>query len=293
MSVESITNALKSAVAAGKLTVSDVRNVVEAIMDGLEVTREEFAELKAILGRAASLGVTWDGRYALERLVDHLSWRFAEAPGARAVPLLPGLIDVGPFSARNTSLGKFSHGEFDVEYRPQSGEVQVILKLSYQWEDGISSREQDDLRSRLEDAVARWDKAAYLRTLDLALNPIIYIRFRTIWVDSGEHFVVDVDEDERREFVAFQLNVWKGTTTNTFTHELGHCFGNYDEYDDDGIGAWFERRMWWHDNDHLDDEEALMNSGQKFRTRYFNHFESWVNRHFNRLGIRYEALLRT
>jgi hypothetical protein len=293
MSVESITNALRSSVAAGRLTVSDVRAVVDAIMDGGEVTREEFAQLNAILGRAASLGVTWDGRYALERLVDHLGRRFAESPRATAVPLLPGNIDPGPFSAKKTNLGKFSHGEFDVEYVPQDGEVRVLLKLSYQWEDGISGAEKDELQRRVEAAVGRWDGAAYLRTLDLALNPIIYVRFQTTRVNSGEHFVVDVDEDERREFVAIQINVWKGTSTFTLTHELGHCFGNYDEYHDTGVQAWFERRMYWHDNDYLDDEEALMNSGSGFRTRYFNHFESWVNRHFNRLGIRYEAFLRT
>src|SRR3954466_12747166 len=104
MSVESITYALKNSVAAGKLTVSDVREVVEAIMDGFEATREEFAELKAILGRAASLGVTWDGRYALESLVDHPSRPFAETPRATAVSILPGLIDAGQFSAKKTSL---------------------------------------------------------------------------------------------------------------------------------------------------------------------------------------------
>jgi hypothetical protein len=77
----------------------------------------------------------------------------------------------------------------------------------------------------------------------------------------------------------------------TLTHELGHVFGNYDEYGGEGFLGWLERRMWWHDNDHLEDTNAVMNSGQReFRTRYFDHFQEYVNDHFEDLGIRYDLV---
>ena len=59
----------------------------------------------------------------------------------------------------------------------------------------------------------------------------------------------------------------------TLIHELGHVYGNYDEYRGSGFMGWVERRMYWHDNDHLSDTSALMNDGSDFRARYFDHIQ--------------------
>ena len=57
--------------------------------------------------------------------------------------------------------------------------------------------------------------------------------------------------------------------------------------------AWFERRMWWHDNDYLSDTDALMNSGTEFRVRYFDHFAKFVNNHFRNFGVTYRPVFIT
>jgi hypothetical protein len=199
-------------------------------------------------------------------------------------------IDLGPFEERDTDLGKFSHGNFDVRYVPKAAELVVTLRVKFEFESGISPAEQLTTMKNLVAAVKVWNNAPfYLKTNDPARNQIIHLRFR-VMTGPNPHKVVDVENDERREWVGMDLNVHKGTTISTFVHELGHVYGNYDEYDGSGVGAWFERRMWWHDNDHLIDTAALMNSGTEFRARYFDHFADFVNTRFRVLGVTYRAV---
>lgn len=201
--------------------------------------------------------------------------------------------DIGPFHQDNTDLGKFLHGNFDVTYDPRSGILQVTLKVTYKFESGITPGSQADLKTRLRRAVQAWDNAgAYLLSRDSVLNPIIRIRFQLQEVASGAHFPIDVEKAPRREWVGYDINVWEGTTETTFIHELGHVFGNYDEYHGSGFLSWVERRMYWHDNAPLKDTAALMNSGTQFRARYFDHFARYVNQQFARVGATYEANVR-
>lgn len=199
-------------------------------------------------------------------------------------------IDVGRFSETNTDLGKFSHGNFDVRYDPRVAAVITTLRVEYEFESGITPAEQLTVKQRLASAVQQWhDAPFYLKTDDPARNPIIDLRFE-LTVGPNPHKTVDVEKDPRREWVGSDLNVHKGTTVDTYVHELGHVFGNYDEYEGTGVDGWFERRMWWHDNDHLSDRNALMNSGTEFRARYFDHFESFVNKRFRVRGVTYRAV---
>ena len=62
------------------------------------------------------------------------------------------------------------------------------------------------------------------------LNPVIRIRFILREVAKGEHKTVDVENSPRREWIGMDINIHKATSTLTLTHELGHVFGNYDEY---------------------------------------------------------------
>jgi hypothetical protein len=137
-------------------------------------------------------------------------------------------------------------------------------------------------------AVKAWDNAqATLESSMFVLNPVIRVRFIMREVNSGEHKTVDVENDPRREWVGMDINIHKATTVTTLTHELGHVFGNYDEYKGGGFMAWVERRMYWHDNRFLSDTTALMNSGSQFRTRYFDHFQRFVNKHFAKVKAWY------
>ena len=45
----------------------------------------------------------------------------AIAAAAQAVPVCGKLLNTPPFSKTHTDLGKFSHGNFDVKYRPSTG----------------------------------------------------------------------------------------------------------------------------------------------------------------------------
>ena len=199
-------------------------------------------------------------------------------------------IDPGPFQEKNTDLGKFSHGNFDVRYDPAAAALITTLRVQYQFESGITVAEQQAVKQRLATALQTWTNAPFvLKTDDPARNPIISLRFE-LTTGPNPHKTVDVENEPRREWVGLDLNVHKGTTLYTYVHELGHVFGNYDEYEGDGVGAWFERRMWWHDNDYLSDEDALMNSGTEFRARYFDHFARFVNEHFRKFGVTYRPV---
>ena len=168
----------------------------------------------------------------------------------------------------------------------------VIFRGSYKFEKGISDADTKTFKSKMASAVARWDNSGvYLKT-DHACAVHKKIKFDFVFIedDKGPHKTIDVDKKERREWVGMDLNVWIGTTVSTLTHELGHVYGNYDEYKGSGIGGWFERRMWWHDNDYLDQSCAVMHSGHEYPARNFDHFERFVNKHFKPLGIAYRAV---
>lgn len=141
--------------------------------------------------------------------------------------------------------------------------------------------------------VQAWNNAgAYLRCKNCVANPIIRIAFELKEVSSGAYFPVDVEKARRREWIGFDINVWERTDVSTLTHELGHVFGNYDEYGGSGVQAWLERRMYWHDNRFLDDYSALMNEGREFRARFFDHFARYVNQHFAGFGAKYQVNLK-
>ncbi len=290
---QSVFHALKKALRGdGRLSYTDVQDIILAACDKHIVTVQERDDLRTILGHSTTMGQR--SRRALEQFLRHIDRlsagadRLTRLTGDKGVGVRVPPLDVGPFARRHTDLGKFSHGDFDVDYDPRKGELVVTLKVTFSFEDGISPASHAALKWRLAQGVKAWDSAgAYLESDDLVLNPIILIRFRHLEVARGAHFTVDVEKEKRREWVMCDLNVWEHTDVQTFTHELGHAFGNYDEYRGTGFMAWLERRMYWHDNGHLDDVEALMNGGCQFRARYFDHFERYVNRHFSRLHATY------
>jgi hypothetical protein len=288
----SVINAVaKASSGGGALSYLGVQDIIRSVFDNGHITVLERNDLREVLAT-----MPMDGRAtrALTNFLTHVdkllvpAEKIAEATGNKNQGVKVTVPDPGPFSKTNTDLGKFSHGNFDVLYIPGEGELWVILKVKYEFESGVTAAEQGVVKSRLASAVQAWDNAqATLESSMFVLNPVIRIRFILREVPSGEHKVVDVENSPRREWVGSDLNIHKGTTVATMTHELGHVFGNYDEYKGSGFMSWVERRMYWHDNDHLSDTGGLMNSGSDFRPRYFSHFQDFVNRNFAKVGAWY------
>ena len=272
------------------LSYPEVLDVIRASFDRGKITQREREELRALA--ASSLSMDLRARQALRQFVEHLdkSIKLSATPPHMAIPV--PIVDPGPISRLNTDLGKFSHGCFDVAYRPDDGVLQVTLKVNYLFETGIDDATQKHLKLRMIDAVERWNQSGvYLRSSDLVLNPVILIRFQLHEIGKGVHFTVDVQASDRREWVGLQLNIDQKTPTFVLAHELGHMLGNYDEYRDTGFMAWVERRMYWRDNRHLKDVRALMNQGSELRARYFDHFERFINDHFRSVKATYKVVL--
>ena len=199
--------------------------------------------------------------------------------------------DPGPFGKKDTDLGKLSQGNFDVAYKPHSAELQITFRAKYEFEHGIPVNQIVEFKRNMLTAVNIWDNSGiYLQTAAVeAMNRIIQIRFELVEADPYNKLIDVFNDPDYRTKVMCDLNIsiTKRDQISLMAHELGHVFGNYDEYD----GGWLENLMWWHDNDHLDDKNAMMNSGYtEFRTRYFDHFQEYVNENFEDLGIRYELV---
>jgi muconolactone delta-isomerase len=281
----------KAQQANGKLTYSGVQDIIRGAFDYGIITVQEREDLHDVL-----TNMPMDGRAtrALTNFLTHVDKLSASADqsakltGNKNIGVKIDVPDTGPFSEFNTDLDKFSHGNFDVAYDPNEGELNVTLKVKFGFDKHLTTGEQTAIRARMYMAVKAWDNAqATLESSMFVLNPVIRVRFIMREVNSGEHKTVDVENDPRREWVGMDINIHKATTVTTLTHELGHVFGNYDEYKGGGFMAWVERRMYWHDNRFLSDTTALMNSGSQFRTRYFDHFQRFVNKHFAKVKAWY------
>jgi len=60
---------------------------------------------------------------------------------------------------------------------------------------------------------------------------IFAISYRIVWVDSDEHYVLNLHKQELRAFVDGNIiNVHANTDEWTFAHEFAHCYGLPDEY---------------------------------------------------------------
>jgi hypothetical protein len=284
MSDPPVVKAVKKGLQDGKLSYIEVQAIIRSTFDHGYITAQERKDLQTVHDRAGRLR---DGRAkdALAKFLAHLDKQPKHGDRFPAPK-----IDPGRFEERRTDLGKFSHGCFDVAYLPSSGSIFVTLRVQYRFEDGISGDQKTAFKNRLSAAVRTWDNAdVFLKTDDFALHPLLDFRF-FLCESSDFHFPVDVESDDRREWVGYDLNVGINTTTATLVHELGHIYGNYDEYCQNGFQSWLERRMWWHDSRFCSDKSALMSGGAEFRERYFDHFAKWVNTQFRPLGITYTAV---
>jgi hypothetical protein len=151
------------------------------------------------------------------------------------------------------------------------------------------------VRWKMRKAVEAWDNAqATLESRMFVLNPVIRIRFRLFEVSgtAANKKIHVAASGDVREKVMRAVTISQHTPIEVIIHELGHVYGNYDEYRGSGLKAWIERQMFWHDNRFLSDTNAVMNGdGHEFRARYFDHMQAFVNKHFAKVGAWYRVVL--
>jgi hypothetical protein len=283
--------------AGGALSYGEVQWIIRSVFDYGQITVQERDDLREVLRT-----MPMDGRAtrALTNFLTHVDNRLAPALARAAatgdrnqgVPIK--VPDPGPFAEYDTDLGKLIVGNFDARYDPGEGELIIGLRVRYEFEKGITPTMQEVVRWKMRKAVEAWDNAqATLESRMFVLNPVIRIRFKLFEVSgTAANKKIHVAEGNVREKVMRAVTLSQHTSIQVIIHELGHVYGNYDEYKGSGFMGWLERRMFWHDNRFLSDTDAVMNGdGTEFRTRYFDHMQAFVNKHFAKVAAWYRVVL--
>lgn len=169
----------------------------------------------------------------------------------------------------NTELGQLSVGNFD--FRFDGSTASVVARVKFQFDDSITSQRQMAYKRKFFRAIrSYWTNSGYgLRgegNCSAGNVPIVITAVEVM--DDSYHKIVDVDPGDGRQDVISDMNLYENANERRIAHEFGHVLGLYDEYD----GGFFENLMFWHDNSHLTDVNALMNRGRELRPRYFEHF---------------------
>jgi uncharacterized protein YukE len=276
---------------------------VAAVLDHLanEVAAAKIKLADAVqIARSRSLAVSGDGVVSTTTATDQVEISPAQARINHAVSeasmadhrAAKNLTDPQPhqsvFLESDTDLGKFSHGNFDYNYDPNEPSVTIVVRVKYEFEEGISEEDKRKFKQMTEEAVRDgWNERAELVPAD-GTGPSIPVRVVVQENNDSYHKIIDVDQHRSRPWVAMDLNTaiddGEGNrhTKATMVHEFGHVLGNYDEYD----GGFLENRGWWHDNDHRDEESySLMGGGSQLHPRYFDHIASQTS---DVAGERYE-----
>ena len=187
----------------------------------------------------------------------------------------------------NTDLNSpYVGGNFDFLYNSGANEATITLNTFLSWRKNFSPRQKSDFQAAMAAAVAVWDNAAQVQIKDGTggFNKQINLRFKLNFVqDRGNaNKITDVHETNdravwftpyhNREMVVRDINVFIGTDKDTFVHELGHVWGNLDEYDAGFLENHFSPGHVASDSPYIKDKDSIMNIGKEFRTRFFTHF---------------------
>jgi hypothetical protein len=269
---------LADEVAAAKIKVGDAVKIARSVPldvsdDGVVSTadttkRFEVSPAQARINHAVSEASMADHRAAKSH--------------TDIAPLEPIYLD------SDTDLGKFSHGNFDYNYNPNEPSVTIVVRVKYQFEEGISEADKAAFKKMTEEAVRDgWNERAELVPAD-GTGPSVPVRVVVQENNDSYHKVIDVEQSRERPWVGSDFNAaiddgeGRRHTKQTMIHEFGHVLGNYDEYD----GGFFENRAYWNTNAHDDEEDySLMGGGSQLHPRYFDHFAEKTS---DLAGERYE-----
>jgi hypothetical protein len=195
-------------------------------------------------------------------------------------------------SLHNTDLNApYSGGNFDFLYNGGANEATITLNTFLSWRTNFPPNQKRDFQAALTAAVAAWDNAAQVQIKDGSggFNKQINLRFKLNIVQDRRQAnkVTDVHEAgdsavwfmfryPDRSVVIREINVFINADTPTLAHELGHVWGNLDEYDQNVFENYLSPGHIAGDSPLMKDTSALMNIGAEFRTRYFTHFGSAI-----------------
>lgn len=136
-------------------------------------------------------------------------------------------------------------------------------------ERGVDEREQvtdEDVaiaKTRMESGIQQgWNEKFIMHVSDPACGIRAFpIRFKVQWVDTRQHYTMNVQANEVHENVVdMMVNVWKGTAIWTFSHEYAHCVGVADEYSYHPVHPW---TLKYYRPDGTLDQEAIQIPVQK------------------------------
>lgn len=194
---------------------------------------------------------------------------------------------------KNTELGMLFVGNFDFNFT--NCNINVEVRLKFQFTDDITAAEQNGFRSRFLNAVqSKWQHGGF-KLVGGTSCPCeeIPITINVIENPSNYHKIVDVErkvDDDRRPFVASDINVNFYSDDDTLMHEFGHVLGLYDEYIEQQellpipvlgplikwVGESFATAM-WHRNNPKDKGSLMNQTGLELRPRFFEHYGRAAN----------------
>jgi type VI secretion system secreted protein VgrG len=112
-------------------------------------------------------------------------------------------------------------------------EITVEIRFKVEKDADVTDEQVTSSKSKLETGVSTyWDNKFTLETDDPECGKKSFkIRYKIVWVDSGQHYTLKVHKTYPRAGVLGNvLDVSKDKTDWVYAHEVAHCFGLPDEY---------------------------------------------------------------
>lgn len=112
-------------------------------------------------------------------------------------------------------------------------EVTIEIRFKQEKDADVTDADVTDAKAKLEKGVKTyWDGKFSVEADDPECGKKSFkIRYKIVWVDTGQHYTIKVHKTYAREGVTGDvMDVSKTTDDWTYAHEVAHCFGLPDEY---------------------------------------------------------------